>query len=114
MVYKGRGLVVDVSDFLHEDPCNKWNNLKKAYYWLYRPLLSPLRLRIPYFALDGVRKGYRLFCGQKGIVITVGVGVLVVLVSTTAIANWRRQNSGCVRYFPDGSQKTLSAKDCKR
>lgn len=114
MMYKGRGLVVDVSDFLHEDPCNKWNNLKKAYYWLYRPLLSPLRVRIPYFALDGVRKGYRLFCGRKGIAITVGVSVLVVLVSTTVIATWRRQNDGCVRYLPASSQKTLYAKDCKR
>jgi hypothetical protein len=60
MMYKGRGLVVDVSDFLHEDACYKWDNLKKAYYWLYRPLLSPLGLRIPYSILDTVRSSYRL------------------------------------------------------
>ncbi|MGH8001417.1 MAG: serine/threonine protein kinase, partial [Brasilonema sp.] len=60
MMYKGRGLVVDVSDFLHEETCSKWNDLKKAYYWLYRPFLSPLRLRMPYFLLDIVRKSYRL------------------------------------------------------
>ncbi len=59
MMYKGRGLVVDVSDFLHEESCSKWDDLKKAYYWLYRPFLSPLRLRMPYFLLDIVRKSYR-------------------------------------------------------
>ncbi|WP_193195591.1 serine/threonine protein kinase [Nostoc sp. MG11] len=59
MMHEGRGLVVDISDFLDKQPCSKWNNLKKAYYWLYLPLLYPLRLRVPYFVLDLVRKGYR-------------------------------------------------------
>ncbi|MGI8499648.1 MAG: serine/threonine protein kinase [Hassallia sp.] len=59
MMHEGRGFVVDVSDFLHEDTCSKWNNLKKAYYWLYRPFLSPIKLRIPYFVLNVVRKSYR-------------------------------------------------------
>jgi hypothetical protein len=59
MMYKGRGLVVDVSDFLHEEACSKWDDLKKGYYWLYRPLLSPLGIRIPYFVLDVVRRSYR-------------------------------------------------------
>jgi len=36
MMLSGRGLVVDVSDF-DEETCSKWNDLKKAYYWLYRP-----------------------------------------------------------------------------
>ncbi|MCX7595468.1 MAG: serine/threonine protein kinase [Fischerella sp.] len=62
MMQEGRGLVVDVSDFLHEEACSKWNDLKRAYYWLYRPLISPLRLRVPYFILDIVRKSYRLIC----------------------------------------------------
>jgi hypothetical protein len=60
MMHEGRGLVVDISDFLQEETCSKWNDLKKAYYWLYRPILCPLRLRIPYLLLDIVRKGYRL------------------------------------------------------
>jgi len=60
MMHQGRGLVVDVSDFLHQEPCAKWRNLKRAYYWLYRPVLRPLRLRLPYFVLDLVRKCYRL------------------------------------------------------
>jgi hypothetical protein len=114
MMYKGRGLVVDVSDFLHEDSCNKWNNLKKAYYWLYLPLLSPLRLQIPYFALDVVRKSYRLFSKKKRVAIAIGVGVLVVLVTTGVYVNGRRQNGRCVVYSPDGSQKTLYGSSCKR
>ncbi len=61
MMCAGRGLVVDVSDFLHEDDCSAWDDLKKAYYWLYLPFFSPLRLRMPYFVLDIVRKIYRRF-----------------------------------------------------
>ena len=61
MMEDGRGLVVDVSDFLKEEDCTKWEDLKTAYYRIYRPLLMPLGLRVPYFALDGVRLGYRLF-----------------------------------------------------
>ncbi len=67
MMHQGRGLVVDVSDFLHEESCSKWNNLKKAYYWLYLPFISPLRLRVPYFVLDIVRKSYRLVGSFKKI-----------------------------------------------
>ncbi|MCM0592818.1 MAG: serine/threonine protein kinase [Gloeotrichia echinulata IR180] len=67
MMHEGRGLVVDISDFLHEDSCSKWNNLKKAYYWLYLPLIYPLGLRIPYFILDIVRKSYRLATSLRAI-----------------------------------------------
>lgn len=65
-----RGVVVDISDFLHQDPCSAWDDLKWAYYWLYRPLLQPLQrlgLRIPYWLLDGVRfiyRGYRRLTRQ--------------------------------------------------
>lgn len=61
MMLEGRGIVVDVSDFLHQEACSKWNDLKKAYYWLYRPFFSPLRLPVPYFVLDVVRRSYRRF-----------------------------------------------------
>ncbi len=61
MMYEGRGLVVDVSDFLKEEDCTKWEDLKSAYRRVYRPLFMPLRLRVPYFVLDLVRLGYRLF-----------------------------------------------------
>jgi hypothetical protein len=59
MMWEGRGFVVDISDFLHEEACSAWEDLKKAYYWLYLPILSPLRLRMPYFILNIVRKLYR-------------------------------------------------------
>ncbi|AUT00595.1 serine/threonine protein kinase [Nostoc sp. CENA543] len=65
MMYEGRGLVVDISDFLHEEQCSKWDNLKRAYYLVYRPILSPLRLKIPYFLLNFVRKTYRCFTNFK-------------------------------------------------
>lgn len=60
MMYEGRGLVVDISDFLHLETCSKWDHLKRAYYWLYLPLFYPLGLRVPYFLLNIVRKSYRL------------------------------------------------------
>lgn len=65
MMHEGRGLVVDISDFLHEDSCSKWENLKKAYYCLYLPLIYPLGLRVPYSLLNIVRKSYRLVTSVK-------------------------------------------------
>lgn len=61
MMRDGRGFVVDISDFLHQETCSAWEDLKRAYYWLYRPLLRPLHIRIPYFMLDLVRAVYRLW-----------------------------------------------------
>ena len=63
MMYEGRGFVVDVSDFLHQGTCPKWRHLKQAYYWLYRPIIQPLKLRIPYSLLNVVRKSYR-YCSR--------------------------------------------------
>ncbi|MGB6014893.1 MAG: serine/threonine protein kinase [Nodosilinea sp.] len=61
MQYEGRGLVVDVSDFLNTQPCRAWQDVKRPYWWIYRPFLRPLGLPIPYALLDWVRAGYRLF-----------------------------------------------------
>ena len=61
MMSNGKGLVVDISDFLKEEPCFAWSDLKKAYYWLYIPLFSWYRLPVPYFILDLVRISYRLW-----------------------------------------------------
>ncbi|HEX2078594.1 MAG TPA: hypothetical protein VHG08_12820 [Longimicrobium sp.] len=61
MMHEGRGLVVDVSDFLRDEDCGKWRDLKKAYFRVYRPVFMRLRLRVPYWTLDLVRLGYRLF-----------------------------------------------------
>ncbi|HEY9761943.1 MAG TPA: serine/threonine protein kinase [Trichocoleus sp.] len=61
MMHEGRGLVVDISDFLNQGSCSAWTDLKKAYYWIYRPLLAPFRIQVPYRLLDWVRAGYRKF-----------------------------------------------------
>jgi hypothetical protein len=62
MMQGGRGLVVDVSDFLKADEdCTKWDDLKTAYRRVYRPVFMRLRLRVPYWLLDLVRLAYRLF-----------------------------------------------------
>lgn len=61
MMLNGRGLVVDISDFLHAEPDTTWLDLKKAYYWLYIPLFSWHRLPLPYLILDLVRASYRIF-----------------------------------------------------
>ena len=61
MMSEGRGLVVDVSDFLQEEPCLAWEDLKKAYYYLYLPFFSWHRLQLPHFILDLVRTNYRFF-----------------------------------------------------
>lgn len=61
MMLDGRGLVVDVSDFLQDEDCSKWRDVKTAYQWVYRPVLMPLQLAVPYGVLDGVRWTYRMF-----------------------------------------------------
>ncbi len=59
MMWQGRGLIVDVSDFLHEEPCSAWRDLKRAYYWVYVPFISVFRFKVSYALLDGVRRSYR-------------------------------------------------------
>lgn len=57
----GRGYIVDVSDFYKQGKCRKWDDLKKAYYKIYLPFIYKYRLRIPFFIVNSVRKGYRLY-----------------------------------------------------
>lgn len=59
IMHEGRGLVVDISDFLEEGPGAAWKDLKRFYYWIYRPLLSPAGIRIPLRVLDSSRAVYR-------------------------------------------------------
>lgn len=58
MMHEGRGLVVDISDFLNSSPCAAWRDLKWAYYHLYRPIIMPLRLRFPARLLNLLRRSY--------------------------------------------------------
>lgn len=59
MMCGNHGLVVDVSDFLKQENCHAWRDLRWAYYWIYRPLFYPLGWQIPYWALDCLRASYR-------------------------------------------------------
>lgn len=61
---EGRGVVVDVSDFLKPGDCDMWRDLKKAYYGIYLPFLHDRPVGIPDAIMNGVRKGYRLL--RKG------------------------------------------------
>lgn len=61
VMYKGRGYIVDVSDFYKQGFCHKWHDLKKAYYKIYRPFIYKHHPPIPFFIVEGVRKGYRLY-----------------------------------------------------
>nr|WP_246183369.1 serine/threonine protein kinase [Paenibacillus methanolicus] len=65
MQHEGRGIVVDVSDFLKTEPCRMWDDLKGAYHRFYVPYLSKLPFPIPEWMMDGVRKGYRLIRGNR-------------------------------------------------
>ncbi|MBD2108006.1 serine/threonine protein kinase [Nodosilinea sp. FACHB-13] len=67
MQNEGRGVVVDVSDFLNTAPDRAWQDVKRAYWWIYRPFFRPLGLRMPYVMLDWVRVGYRLFRRLVGV-----------------------------------------------
>jgi hypothetical protein len=56
---EGRGVVVDVSDFLKEEPCDMWRDLKRAYYRIYLPFMYDRPVAVPHSFMNGVRKGYR-------------------------------------------------------
>ena len=60
MLHRGRGLIVDISDFLNPQPCRAWEDLRWAYRIFYRPLIGPFGLRVSGSVLDGVRRSYRL------------------------------------------------------
>jgi hypothetical protein len=57
MLKDGRGIVVDVSDFLKPEPCSMWDDLKKAYDRFYFPVFH--NLPVPGSVMNLVRKGYR-------------------------------------------------------
>lgn len=59
MVSGGRGLVVDVSDFLKWEHCPMWDDLKKAYARIYVPFMGKRPFPVPAWVMNGVRKGYR-------------------------------------------------------
>jgi hypothetical protein len=61
MMENGRGLVLDVSDFLKQEYCGMWKDFKKAYHRVYVPFLLKRPVPVPHSVLEGVRKSYRLW-----------------------------------------------------
>lgn len=61
MVQQGRGVIVDVSDFLKPEACSVWEDLKRAYYGIYLPVFSRLPWGIPYWCLTIIRRVYRQY-----------------------------------------------------
>jgi hypothetical protein len=48
----------------------------------------------------------------KKVVITVGIGALILMIGTTAYDRWRVSQGWCARFHPDGSRKVLYGDDC--
>lgn len=61
----GRGLVLDVSDFLKRENCSMWEDFKKAYFRLYVPILLKRPVPVPHGVMEAVRKSYRLWKSWK-------------------------------------------------
>ncbi|WP_238885277.1 serine/threonine protein kinase [Clostridium sp. YIM B02551] len=61
MIVDGKGVVVDVSDFLKLETCTHWADFKKAYYSIYIPFFYKRHPAIPNFCLNFIRKSYRSF-----------------------------------------------------
>ncbi|RFU64648.1 serine/threonine protein kinase [Peribacillus saganii] len=65
MMKDGRGYVVDISDFYKEGSDKKWGDLVTAYYKVYKHTLYKFPIKIPFFILDLVRYGYRIYKSLK-------------------------------------------------
>ncbi|MFD2875974.1 serine/threonine protein kinase [Paenibacillus rhizoplanae] len=65
MLRDGRGLIVDVSDFLKDDDCSMWEDYKQLYYRLYQPVASRRVFPVPRLILEAVRRGYRFWRRRK-------------------------------------------------
>ncbi len=48
----------------------------------------------------------------KRLSIAAAIGIVLVLGATTALDQWRKRDGWCVRFNPDGSQKTFYGTDC--
>lgn len=59
MLQDGRGVVIDVSDFLKLESCSMWDDLKRAYYAIYKPLMGKKPFPVPAWMLNSMRSGYR-------------------------------------------------------
>jgi len=62
MLHRGRGLIMDISDFLNPAPCRALLEPRWAYQWIYRPVIAPKGMRAPAPLLNGsLDKGYQVY-----------------------------------------------------
>ncbi|PEL07682.1 serine/threonine protein kinase [Bacillus sp. AFS017336] len=61
MMKDGRGYVVDISDFYKKGKDDKWDDLVKAYYKLYKKTLYKVPIKVPLKLLDFTRHSYRFY-----------------------------------------------------
>jgi hypothetical protein len=66
LMHKGRGVLVDVSDYRRENECKRWPSLKKAYYDYYQELYKP-GMAVPSWLLETIRKWYKATEGEGNI-----------------------------------------------
>jgi hypothetical protein len=50
----------------------------------------------------------------KHLSIAAAIGILLVLAAITAVEQWRIRDSWCVRFYQDGSQKTVYGTGCNQ
>ncbi len=48
----------------------------------------------------------------KRVTIFVGVGLILAIAIATSVDAWRKRDSWCIRFSPDGAEKTLYGADC--
>ena len=58
IVHEGHGFLIDVSDYRRPGECQRWPNLRQAYYDYYLKLYHP-GFTIPPWVLEIIRKWYR-------------------------------------------------------
>lgn len=59
MMMDGKGVVVDVSDFLKKEECYLWEDFKKVYYKFYLKFFY--KVPFPEWLLNFIRKTYRIY-----------------------------------------------------
>lgn len=69
MMVDGRGIVIDISDFLKQEHCTMWEDFKKAYQLIYIPFMYRKPFPIPVFVLEMIRKGYRKFFKSRSTMV---------------------------------------------
>ncbi|MCP4111128.1 MAG: hypothetical protein GY749_37310 [Desulfobacteraceae bacterium] len=66
LIHEGRGCLVDVSEYMYTGNCHHWDVLKFLYYNFYSRFWKP-GMKFPFWMLEFIRRGYRLFHMTRGI-----------------------------------------------